>query len=200
MNLFSRISDLLTFESDTFFDCEEDQEIVLADILGEMEEGLQAAKRYAATVLAAKRRIAQELEKNQREMNYWRSQASRALAARQENLARRALVRKSEHEKAVRQLAMEYSTAQEMSEKVKSYVWALESYLAEVRRQERSILDWQRMALARKELDRVVRPPVADGTVPRIRGEQFESALHALKEEWKTQAWDHDLLSNGIGG
>jgi phage shock protein A len=149
MSIFSRLSDIITSNINALLDRAENPEWMIAQIIREMEEGLASAKRYAATAIAAERRIGRELEQNRLQADHWKSKARQALTAEREDLARRALIRKMEHEDLVRSLENQYAQALQTCQNVRTSLHALEARLAEARRKQRTLLARHRAAQAR---------------------------------------------------
>ncbi len=156
MGIFARLSDIITSNINALLDRAENPEWMIAQIIREMEEGLASAKRYAATAIAAERRIGRELEQNRLQVEHWKSKARQALAADREDLARRALARKMEHENLSRSLEHQHGASLETCQNVRTALHALEARLAEARRKQRMLLARHRAAQARVELHRVV--------------------------------------------
>lgn len=156
MGIFARLSDIISSNLNALLDRAENPEWMIAQIVREMEEGLASAKRYAATAIAAERRIGRELEQNRLQAEQWKSKARQALAADREELARRALARKMEHEDLVHSLEQQHGETLQTCQNVRTSLYALEARLAEARRKQRSLLARHRAALARVELHRVV--------------------------------------------
>jgi phage shock protein A len=154
MGIFARVSDIITSNINARLDRAENPEWMIAQIIREMEEGLASAKRYAATAIAAERRIGRELEQNRLQGEHWKSKAKQALAAEREDLARRALARKMEHEDLVRSLENQHEQALQTCQNIRTSLHALEARLAEARRKQRTLLARHRAALARVELHR----------------------------------------------
>jgi phage shock protein A len=154
MSIFSRLSDIIASNINALLDKAENPEVMIAQIIREMEEGLASARSYAATAIAAERRIGRELEQNRLQAEQWKAKAREALAAGREDLARRALVRKREHEDLVTSLDRQHSESLQTSQNVRTSLRALEARLAEARRKQRSLLARHRAALARAELHR----------------------------------------------
>ncbi len=154
MGIFARVSDIITSNISALLDRAENPEWMIAQIIREMEQGLASAKRYAATAIATERRIGRELEQNRLQVEHWKSKAKQALAAEREDLARRALARKMEHEDLVRSLENQHEQSLETCHNVRTSLHALEARLAEARRKQRTLLARHRAALARVELHR----------------------------------------------
>src|SRR5205809_896292 len=56
MSIFSRLSDIVASNLNALLDRVENPEALLVQVIREMEEGLAAARRYAALAIAAARR------------------------------------------------------------------------------------------------------------------------------------------------
>lgn len=121
----------------------------MAQIIRDMEASLDDVHRHAAIAIAAERRNGRELEENRGQAALWGERAREALAAGREDLARRALVRKREHESLVQTLQPQHDAAQQTSRHVKAALKALQARLAETRRKQRAIIARQRTAQAR---------------------------------------------------
>jgi phage shock protein A len=156
MGIFGRFSDIISANISALLDKVENPEHLLAQVIREMEEGLAKAKRLAVTAIAAERRIGRELEQNRVQTEFWKNKAREALSRNREDLARRSLVRKKEHDDLVRSLEMQYAEAGKTSESVRTAVWALEARLAEARRKKRSLVARHRAAEARTQIHRLV--------------------------------------------
>jgi phage shock protein A len=154
MGIFARLSDIITSNINALLDRAENPEWMIAQIIREMEQGLASAKGYAATAIAAERRIGRELEQNRLQAEHWKAKAREALAADREDLARRALARKMEHEDLVQSLERQHLESLQTCQTVRTALHALEARLAEAHRKQRTLLARHRAALARVELHR----------------------------------------------
>jgi phage shock protein A len=185
MGVFARISDIFTANINALLDRVENPEALLAQVVREMEDGLAAARRYAATAIAAERGLTRELEQNRAEVRHWQEKARTAVTSGREDLARQALTRKKEHEDLIRSLEVQHAAACQTSAGVRSSLRLLEARLDEARRKQRALVAGHRAARARAELVRggCRSGPVAAAT----RFEVLESKFHGLEEELLAQ-------------
>jgi phage shock protein A len=183
MGVFARLSDIITSNINALLDRAENPEWMIAQIIREMEEGLASAKRYAATAIAAERRIGRELEQNRLSAEHWKSKARQALTADREDLARRALARKMEHEDLVRSLEHQHGEALQTSQNVRNALHALEARLAEARRKQRTLLARHRAAQARVELHRVVGAGFPAFCGAQAKFDRIENQLNDFEDE-----------------
>src|SRR5437762_11675091 len=119
MRILSRLSDIFSANFHALLDQVENPEALLAHVVREMEESVAATRGYAASAIAAERRIGRELEQNRAEVEHWQSKAREALTAGREDLARRALARKREHEDLVTGLQAHLASASETARNVR---------------------------------------------------------------------------------
>ena len=98
MSIFQRISDIISANLNELTEGFENPEQMLRQAIGEMEESIAHATRDTARALASEKTIAKELKNNQALVETWHQRAEKAVAAGDDDLARRALKRKQEHE------------------------------------------------------------------------------------------------------
>jgi phage shock protein A len=197
MGIFARLSDIITSNINALLDRAENPEWMIAQIIREMEEGLASAKRYAATAIAAERRIGRELEQNRLQAEHWKSKARQALTAEREDLARRALVRKMEHEDLVRSLESQHAQALQTCQNVRSALHALEARLAEARRKQRTLLARHRAAQARVELHRITGAGFPAFSGAQAKFDRIENQLIDYEDELAALADLHNI-QNGL--
>jgi phage shock protein A len=195
MCFLCRISDLISSNLHSLLDRLENPELMIAQVIRELEEGLAVARRYAAGAIAAERRLARELEQNRAESARWKQRAREALAAGREDLARQALVRKKEHDDLARGLEAHYAAALEASATIRDSLRALEARLAEARRKQRTIVARHRAAQARLELQRLGGAGIPAPCTPGAKLKRLEHRLRDLEDEWAAQAELKDELS-----
>jgi phage shock protein A len=198
MSIFSRISDIISANINALLDRAENPERMIAQIVREMEEGLAQARGYTATAIAAERRLTRELEHNRAEAQHWHERARTALNQDREDLARRALVRKKEHQALVHSLQLQHEQARATSARVRASLRALEARLAEARRKQRALLARQRAAQAQFELHRALGAGMGGCEAPGARLERLENRLLEWEDELAAQAELAGSPGNGL--
>src|SRR5689334_15444665 len=98
MGLFQRISDIITATLNEMTESFEDPEKMLRQAIREMEQSIGEATQETAKVLANEKRMAKELGNNEQQVREWQRKAEQAVAGGDDNLARKALSRKQEHQ------------------------------------------------------------------------------------------------------
>jgi phage shock protein A len=193
MGIFSRVSDIITANLNVLLDRAEDPEAMLAQVICEMEDGLARARRYAAVAIAAERRLRRERDDNRVRADHWKGRARDALVAGREELARRALARKQEHDALTRSLEEQHAEAVRTGESARTALQALEARLAEARRKQRTLVARHRVAQVRAEVHRQLGAGRADFGASLARFDRLEDTLSRCADELDAEADLHDL-------
>lgn len=135
MSFFSRLSDIVTSNINTFLETAENPEATINQIVAEMEKGVEAARRSAAAALTRAKRLKSELDQSQAKMAFWKEKAREAVELARDDLARRALSRRREIADLAGALEDQVEAAIEQAEHLKITLRALEARLAEAIRQ-----------------------------------------------------------------
>ena len=134
MGLFSRISDIISANLNEMTESFEDPEKMLKQAIREMEESIADATRETAKVLASDKLLARELANNEHHAREWQRKAEQAVSAGDDNLARKALSRKQEHQKLVTALQDQLTAAQDASRILRHQLEGMQAKLSEAKR------------------------------------------------------------------
>jgi phage shock protein A len=135
MGIFQRISDILSANMNEMVESWEDPEAMLKQAIGEMELSIDEAKRNVAKTMANEKIVAKELLNNQQHAEEWQGRAERAIESGDDVLAKKALVRKQEHDKVVAALLDQHTAAKEASVTLRRQLDAMQSKLVDAKRQ-----------------------------------------------------------------
>lgn len=135
MSIFKRISDIISANLNDMVEEYENPEQMLRQAVREMEEAITKAKPDVVKAMANDKLIAKELSVNDAEVQSWAQRASAAVAAGDDNLARKALGRKKEYEKIVAALKDQQAASCEATQTLRRQLDAMQSKLADARRQ-----------------------------------------------------------------
>src|SRR5580765_3906415 len=105
MGLFKRISDIISANLNEMTEGFEDPEKMLKQAIREMEQSISDATRETAKELANEKLLARELANNEKHADEWKRKDEQDVEAGDDNLARKALSRKQEHQKLVTALS-----------------------------------------------------------------------------------------------
>jgi phage shock protein A len=155
MGIFKRISDIVSANLNDLTESWENPEQMLKQAIREMEESIGTATRETARALANEKLLAKELEKNHGQAARWQERAEQAITAGDDELARKALVRKKEHEKLVVALDDQLKAARDAAGALKRQLEAMKVKLAEAKRSLATLSARQRAADFRKKMETV---------------------------------------------
>jgi phage shock protein A len=162
MSILGRFSDVVSLNIHALLDRAENPERLLAHLLRTLEEGLADAKLKAARAIAGERRLRRELGRHRAAAQHWKEQARLALARRREDLARRALACKIDHDAVVAALEVQHRHAHQLSADVKMGLQAFNKRLAEARHRHTLLLIRTRSAEVRLQVEGSLRGDLLD--------------------------------------
>lgn len=153
MGIFGRISDILSANLSDFTERFEDPEKMLKQAIREMEESISEVTGQTAKAMANEKTLAREHQRNKAQVEQWAGRAEKAVEAGDDDLARKALARKNEHQKVVEALEDQLQAAEEASRTLKRQLSAMKAKLAEAKRNLTTLSARKRAADFRKKLD-----------------------------------------------
>ena len=153
MGLFQRISDIISANLNEMTESMEDPETMLKQAIREMEQSIADATRETAKVLANEKLMAKELSNNEQQALDWQRKAERAVDAGDDGLARKALMRKTEHQKLVTALRDQLSSAQDASRILKHQLEGMQAKLSEAKRNLSTLSARKRAADFKKKMN-----------------------------------------------
>jgi phage shock protein A len=155
-NIFVRITDIISANINDMIDRVEDPERMIKQIIREMEENIRRAKDGVIDAIASEKQLAKELEFHQKQAHEWGVKAEGALKADKEDLARKALARRKEHDNIAKDMEAAHDAARKTSENLKSQLRALENRLDEAKRKQSTLKARQRAAQARQDMGKTI--------------------------------------------
>jgi phage shock protein A len=150
MGLFKRISDIISANFNEMVEDFENPELMLKQAIREMEQSINEVTEQTAKAMANEKTIQRELERNRAQAETWQTRAEKSLADGDEELARKSLSRRREHEKLVAALQDQRQSAQEAAGTLRRQLDAMKAKLAEAKRSHATLVARQRAAEFRK--------------------------------------------------
>lgn len=152
MAIFSRIGTLLKSNVNDAISRAEDPEKMLNQMLLDMQQQMVEAKKQVAVAIADEKRLQKQFEQERQLAVEWEKKAMLAIKAGNDELAKQALQRKTEHEK----LAVGYEqqwTAQKASvDQLKGALQGLNSKIEEAKRKKNLLVARAKRAEAQKTI------------------------------------------------
>ena len=153
MGIFKRISDIVSANLNELTDSYEDPEKMLKQAIREMETSIAEATQQTAKAMASEKTMGRELDRNRQQAQLWKERATQAVQSSDDELAKKALVRKNEHEKLVSALQDQLESAGEASASLKRQLEGMKAKLAEAKRNLATLSARQRAANFRKQME-----------------------------------------------
>lgn len=188
MPLFRRIADIISANLNEMVDHFEDPEKMLRQAVREMEQAVGRALDRAVTAVAHEKLLARQLADGRRQIERWQDRAQRAVQAGDDDLARRAIKRRIEHERAAEALADQQATAAELSRSLRRQIEDLRTKLAEAQRRLAAVTARRRVVEARARLLAV--PTPHSGYEPLVGYDRWLERIEFAEAE--ADAW-HEL-------
>ncbi|TWU39271.1 PspA/IM30 family protein [Novipirellula artificiosorum] len=155
MSIFSRVSDIINANVSDMLDRAEDPEKMVKMLIFEMEEQISLARAGVVKAIAGEKKLELNLTKNRDEAASWHAKAEAAVTRGDEELARKCLARKKEHQRIAESLQPQWERANQTSGTLKSDLRRLEEKLDEAIRRRDSLIARQMAAEAQKEVQSV---------------------------------------------
>ena len=155
MSFFSRVSDIINANVSDLLDRAEDPEKMVKMLIFEMEEQIDTARQGIAKAIAGEKKLEVNLKKNRGEAEAWHAKAEAAIGRGDDELARKCLTRKKEHEAIADSLQPQWERARQTSDSLKSDLRRMEEKLDEAVRRRDSLVARQMAAEAQKEVQSV---------------------------------------------
>lgn len=153
MGFFRRISDIVSANLNDLVDDFEDPEQMLRQAVREMEESIAEMTQQTAKTMANEKTLVRELDRNRQQVEQWQGRAVSAVEAGDDNLAKKALSRKNEHQKLVAALEDQLEIAREASGTMKRQLDGMKAKLAEGKRNLATLSARKRAADFRKKVE-----------------------------------------------
>ncbi len=192
MSIFARVSDIINANVSDLLDRAEDPEKMVKMLIYEMEEQLQNARAGVAKALAGEKQLEANLDKNRAAADDWQAKAETAVGRDDDNLARKCIARKKEHEAIADELQPQWEKARKTSDSLTSDLRRLEEKLDEAIRRRDSLIARQMAAEAQKEVQSVA---PAFGKIQRsfTKFDRMERRVEAMEAEAAAAAALSDL-------
>ena len=155
MGIFKRINDIISANLNEMTEGFENPEKLLKQAIREMDDSIADATTATAKALANEKVLTRELASNEGLASKWQSRAEQAVQSGDDELARKALRRKHEHEKLVVALEDQIEAARVASRGLKRQLEAMKAKRSEAKRNLATLSARQRAAEFRQKMQTV---------------------------------------------
>jgi phage shock protein A len=152
MGIFSRLGTLIKSNINDMISKAEDPEKMLNQVLVDMKQQLIEAKKQVAVSIADEKRLKKQYEDEEQKAKDWERKAMMAVRASDDNLAREALARKSEHGDSAGVLQKQWVLQREAVEKLKDSLRALNNKIEEAKRKKNILVARSKRAEAQQRI------------------------------------------------
>lgn len=194
MGIMDRVATVIKSNLNHLINKAEDPEKMLDQILIQMRQQLGEAKREVAVAIADEKRLAAQLEAELEQVQEWERRATMAVQKGEDDLAREALRRKSDHEQIAIGYKKQWDAQQASTENLKNALRALSQKIEEAGRKKNLLVARQKRAEAQKHIHEVM-----TGLTDTSAFESFDR-MTAKVEQIEAQAGAAVELSQELSG
>ncbi|HCU12382.1 MAG TPA: hypothetical protein DGB72_09680 [Gemmatimonadetes bacterium] len=153
MNIFDRIAMLFRSNVNAVISEFEQPEKMLNQIILDMRSQLVKAKQQVAAAIADEKRLHDQTRLELKEAEDWERRAMLAVQQNQDDLAKQALIRRSEHMSRGDQLNLTWQAHKQETDRLKESLRGLNDNIEEANRKKNLLLAKQRRADAQKRIN-----------------------------------------------
>jgi len=199
MGIFSRMSDIISANLNDMVEGMEDPEKMLRQAVREMESTIDQARQSTAKTIANETMIKNELKKNQQQVQLWTSRSSTAISDTNDELARKCIGRKQEHEKLVLALQDELEESNVTVKRLRGQLEAMEAKHAEAKRRLATLSARKRVADMKSKVSDVSKFKSPDNAFAKFdkmrqKVEMAEAQADAMRQISGPSDDDYDIM------
>ncbi|MEM7278954.1 MAG: phage shock protein PspA [Pseudomonadota bacterium] len=187
--MFSRFSDIVNSNINAILDKAEDPEKIVRLMIQEMEDTLVEVRTAAARSIADKKELNRKLNSLDQEQSDWAAKAELALSKGREDLAKAALVEKTQAATAAETLRGDYAIIDEGLGKLNADISRLETKLNDAKTRQKSLIARHKTANNRLQARKKLHDYKIDDAM--VRFEQYERRMDDV--EGRVEAYDLGL-------
>ena len=152
MSIFTRLGDLLKSNINDLIDKAEDPEKMVKQIIIDMDKELVKSTQALGKAMASERQIEKQLNDAKAKSADWESKAKAAIAAGDQELARKAVAEKVKADENVAKFQQMYDTVAAQTAAIKTQVEELKSKLEDAKSRQAMLIARSQMADTQKDL------------------------------------------------
>ncbi|MCP4470719.1 MAG: phage shock protein PspA [Gammaproteobacteria bacterium] len=192
MGIFSRISDIINSNINALLDSAEDPEKMVRLVIQEMEETLVEVRTNSARLLADKKELTRRFERLVKQSSDWQSKAELALSKGREDLAKLALIEKSEVNDIIEAIESDRAKLEETLNKLTEDIELLQLKLNEAKSRQKIIVMRTRATESRVTVNRKLRDNDVEMAISKL--DYFEKKIDQMESQIEADAIGNSSL------
>jgi phage shock protein A len=192
MGIFSRISDIINSNINALLDSAEDPEKMVRLVIQEMEETLVEVRTNSARLLADKKELTRRFERLVKQSSDWQSKAELALGKGREDLAKLALIEKSEVNDIIEAIESDRAKLEETLNKLTEDIELLQLKLNEAKSGQKIIVMRTRATESRVTVNRKLRDNDVEMAISKL--DYFEKKIDQMESQMEADAIGNSSL------
>jgi phage shock protein A len=181
MGIFSRLSDSINSNINSLLDKAEDPDKMIRMVIQEMEETLVEVRSTTAKIIADKKDLARRNEKLARQAQDWQQKAELALSKQREDLAKAALIEKSQVNEVIDLVKEDVKKLDESLDKLSREIEQLQVKLNDARARQKAMLMRHSATQSRHTVNSKLYSSNIDQAINRF--EHFERKIETMESE-----------------
>lgn len=179
MSIFSRLSDIINSNISSLLDKAENPEKMIRMVIQEMEETLVEVRSGTAKVIAEKKTLSRRAEQLKKQARDWESKAELALSKGREDLAKAALMEKSNITASVEITEKDLLKLDETLNKLSSEIEQLQAKLNDARARQKTIVIRTKATESRLDVNRQLNNYTIDNAMDKF--EYYEKKIDQME-------------------
>ena len=179
MSIFSRLSDIINSNISSLLDKAENPEKMIRMVIQEMEETLVEVRSGTAKVIAEKKPLSRRAEQLKKQARDWEGKAELALSKGREDLAKAALMEKSNITASVEITEKDLHKLDETLDKLSSEIEQLQAKLNDARARQKTIVIRTKATESRVDVNRQLNNYTIDNAMDKF--EYYEKKIDQME-------------------
>jgi phage shock protein A len=179
MSIFNRLSDIINSNISSLLDKAENPEKMIRMVIQEMEETLVEVRSGTAKVIAEKKTLSRRAERLKRQAKDWEGKAELALSKGREDLAKAALLEKSNITSSVEITSKDLLKLDETLDKLSTEIEQLQSKLNDARARQKTIVMRTKATVSRMDVNRQLHSYTIDNAMDKF--EYYEKKIDQME-------------------
>jgi phage shock protein A len=194
MSIFSRLSDIINSNITSLLDKAENPEKMIRMVIQEMEETLVEVRSGTAKVIAEKKTLSRRAEQLKKQARDWESKAELALSKGREDLAKAALMEKSNITASVEITEKDLHKLDETLDKLSSEIEQLQAKLNDARARQKTIVIRTKATESRLDVNRQLNNYTIDNALDKF--EYYEKKIDQMEGQMDSAHLEKRGLQN----